>query len=115
MLQKDELRSDDLFSSAVPKASPASSDGFATGAFSGQASPAAPATPASAAGPGEFTRIISSPAPPTPAAGPVASSAAPPAQTAATKRPTSYMPLIIGLAAIVVIALVLVAVFVLQR
>jgi hypothetical protein len=50
-----------------------------------------------------------------PAGAPAASSAAPPAQIAAAKRPTSYAPLIVGLAAIVVIALVLVAVFVLQR
>jgi len=114
MLQKGEPRSDDLFSSARPRPSPVSSDGLATGAFASQASPVSPATPAPSAGTGEFTRIISTPAPPTPAAGPVASSAAPPAQTTVTKRPTSYTPLIIGLVAIVVIALVLVAVFVLR-
>jgi hypothetical protein len=115
MLQKEEPRSDDLFSSAVPMTSPVSSAGFATGAFSGQASPVAPANPAPATGPGEFTRIIASPAPSLPAAAPVASPAAPPPQTTAPKRTTSLTPLIIGLAAIVVIALVLVAVFVLQR
>jgi hypothetical protein len=118
MVEEDEPRSNDLFSSVAPASSPLPSNRFATGAFSSRA---VPPDPAPAAGPSEFTRIISSPiGPPAPIA-PQTPVAPPPipamsqAKAPATKRRTSYAPLIIILAAVLVVALILIVLFALQH
>jgi hypothetical protein len=114
MLRKDEPLSNDLFSSAAPIASQLPSDGFATGAFS---RPAVSPAPAPVTVPSEFTLMVS---PPNIPAAPVAAAApsitaVPPAKTPPPKRRASYVPLILILTAVVIIAVILIAVFALQR
>ena len=113
MLRKDEPLSNDLFSPAAPIAPQLPSDGFATGAFS---RPAVPAAPVPVTGPSEFTQMVSTPnVPASPIAAPPSVTPAPQAVVPAQRRRASYAPLLIILTALVVIALIFIAVFTLQR